>query len=127
PHAIGIRFGGYDSFGGEISYQQMLGSGNRLELDLGIRSNASFNGFNINGIYQWVMPIEGNFNWYVGPGLEVGSWSYRNDFPGDDNSGFWVGIAGQIGIEYDFNIPLQLSFDWRPSFGFINPWGGDDL
>lgn len=28
-----------------------------------------------------------------------------------------VGVAGRIGVEYDFWFPLQLSFDWRPIIG----------
>ena len=34
-NALGLRLGDNDGFGGEISYQRTLGSGNRLELDLG--------------------------------------------------------------------------------------------
>ena len=27
------------------------------------------------------------------------------------------GVAGRIGVEYNFWFPLQLSFDWRPVIG----------
>ena len=39
-----------------------------------------------------------------------------NDF--DDETFFFV--AGDIGIEYDFDIPLILSLDFRPEIGFSN-------
>ena len=37
-NAIGLRTGGGDGFGTEVSYQRALGSNNRLEVDLGIRN-----------------------------------------------------------------------------------------
>ena len=33
---------------------------------------------------------------------------------------FYVGIAGQVGLEYTFNFPLQISLDVRPQFSFTN-------
>ena len=39
-------------------------------------------------------------------------------FPTNDVKGWWyAGVAGHIGIEYDFWFPFQLSLDWRPSLG----------
>jgi hypothetical protein len=34
-------------------------------------------------------------------------------------------IAGNLGLEYDFDFPLLLSLDFRPEIGFGNV--GDDL
>jgi hypothetical protein len=38
-----------------------------------------------------------------------------------------VGIAGQVGLEYTFHFPLQLSVDLRPQLGLVNQafgiWG----
>ena len=35
-----------------------------------------------------------------------------------------VGIAGQLGVEWNFPaVPLQLSLDWRPVFFFLNNRG----
>ena len=37
---------------------------------------------------------------------------------GHEIPGTWyAGVAGHIGIEYDFWFPFQLSLDWRPSIG----------
>ena len=37
----------------------------------------------------------------------------------------FIFAAGDIGIEYNFDIPLQLSLDFRPELGFGNY--SDDL
>lgn len=117
PNAIGLRLGGGDGFGTEISYQRALGGNNRLEIDLGLEGNKNYNGFRATGIYQWVWSIENNFNWYVGVGGGVGSVSYDDDFNGRgrDYTETFVFASGQIGIEYNLNIPLQISLDARPS------------
>lgn len=113
-NAIGVRFG----YGGEISYQHALGSSNRLELDLGT-SHWGNNvwGLNATGIYQWVWDLSGladGFNWYAGVGGSVGS----------VGSSLGLGVVGQVGIEYNFNIPLQLSLDYRPVFYILPNVGG---
>ena len=114
-NAIGLRLGDSDGFGAEISYQRALGDNNRLELDLGWRSGNSFDGFKLTGLYQWVWSLDGNFNWYVGAGGGVGSYDF--DAPINDSETFFF-AAGDIGIEYNFNIPLLLSLDFRPEIGF---------
>lgn len=64
-NAIGLRLGGGDGFGTEVSYQRFLGGNNRLEVDLGWRSGNDFDGFKLIGLYQWVWVLEGDFNWYA--------------------------------------------------------------
>ncbi len=116
-NAIGLRLGDDDGFGAEISYQRALGDNNRLELDLGIRSGNNYDGFKLTGLYQWVWQLDGNFNWYAGAGGGVGSYSV--DVPGnDDFDDTFLFVAGDVGIEYNFDIPLQLSLDIRPELGF---------
>jgi len=118
-NALGLRLGDNDGFGGEISYQRGLGDNNRFELDLGWRNSNDVDAFKLVGLYQWVWNIDGGFNWYAGVGAGVGSWSY--DGPGGaDNDGTFVLAAGDIGIEYNFDIPLQLSLDIRPEFYLNN-------
>lgn len=118
-NAIGLRVGAGNGFGTEISYQMPMG-GNRLELDLGLNLGDHYSRIGLTGVYQWVMPLEGNFNWYAGVGASLGIWDHDDDFvDNNDNDGFALGAAGQLGIEYNFNIPLQLSLDWRPNFWVI--------
>ncbi|MCF7569472.1 porin family protein [Sabulilitoribacter arenilitoris] len=119
-NALGLRLGDSDGFGAEISYQHALGENNRLELDLGWRDGNNYDGFKIAGLYQWVMLLDGNFNWYVGAGGGLGSFSV-NVPGGSDITDTFVFAAGDIGIEYNFDIPLLLSLDFRPEIGF-----GDD-
>lgn len=127
-NAIGLRLGDNDGFGGEVSYQRYLNSGNRLEFDLGWRDSEYYDAVKLVGLYQWVWNIEGGFNWYAGVGAGVGTWSidddrFDNDFRGRDDSGAFGLVAGDIGIEYNFDFPLQLSLDFRPELYF----SGDDF
>lgn len=103
--ALGVRA----TYGAELSYQHSIGS-NFVEADLGWFNH----GFYLTGVYDFVFASEGNFNFYAGPGAAVG---FYND---SETSGINLGIAGQLGLEYNFNIPLQLSLDWRPVFNFIH-------
>lgn len=111
-NALGLRVGDNDGFGGEISYQRYLEENNRLEFDLGWRDSKNVSAFKLVGIYQWVLPIEGDFHWFVGAGTGIGS------FNTDENSGIFALLAGDIGIEYNFDFPLLLSLDLRPELGF---------
>jgi hypothetical protein len=122
PNALGLRLGDSNGFGTEISYQRALNDNNRLEFDLGWRSGNTYDGFKLTGLYQWVWNLDGNFNWYAGAGGGIGSYGYDDPAFNDETFLF---IAGDIGIEYSFEIPLQLSLDFRPelSFGDYN----DDL
>jgi hypothetical protein len=129
-NALGLRLGDNDGFGGEISYQRGLGDNNRLELDLGFRNNNNFDAFKLTGLYQWVWNIEGGFNWFAGVGGGLGSWSYDNNNFKDD--GTFIFAAGDIGIEYNFDVPIQLSLDFRPelyfnSDGYRNDNFGSDI
>ena len=111
-NAIGLRLGDSNGFGAEISYQRALGDANRLEFDLGWRNgnNDNSDGYKLTGLYQWVMNLDGGFNWYVGAGGGLA-----------DKLNTYIFAAGDIGIEYNFDIPLQLSLDFRPEIDF-----GDD-
>ena len=113
-NALGIRLGDNDGFGGEISYQRGLSKNNRAEFNLGFRNSENYDAFKLTGLYQWVWNIDGGFNWYAGVGGGVGSYSIakKNNFDGD--SGVFAAVAGDIGIEYIFPIPLMVSLDFRP-------------
>ena len=117
-NAIGLRLGDNDGFGTEVNYQRGLTENNRLEFGLSWHSNNDVNAFKIVGLYQWVWTLDGNFNWYVGAGGGVGHISFDNDFPGDLDNETFILAAGDIGIEYNFDIPLLLSLDVRPEIGF---------
>ena len=122
-NALGLRLGDNDGFGGEISYQRGLGDNNRLELDLGFRNSNEVDAFKLTGIYQWVWNIDGGFNWYAGVGGGVGSWSYDRRIGGEqvEDSGAFVFVAGDLGIEYNFKeAPIQLLLEIRPELYFYS-------
>lgn len=125
-NALGIRFGGNNGFGGEISYQRKLSNSNRLEIDLGIRGNSTYSSFKATGLYQWVFALSDlhkNVNWYVGAGGGLGSWKVKNNIANNTSSTFLFG-AGVVGIEYKFDIPLLISLDFRPEIGFNDVYSG---
>ncbi|MGL6022371.1 MAG: hypothetical protein ACRC0A_04625 [Chitinophagaceae bacterium] len=104
-NAIGLRLG-WDI---EISYQRFFSEKNRIELDLGF-PNYIFNGLLLTGTYHWIFKpsvFPKGLDWYVGPGVQIGFWKDR----------FNIAAVGQIGMEYNFDIPIQLSIDYRPSLG----------
>ncbi|MCE5332020.1 MAG: hypothetical protein LLF95_07750 [Bacteroidales bacterium] len=111
--ALGLRFGGVSGLGAEISYQHPLSDANRLELDLGLNKW----GAGLSGIYQWVWDLSAlsdGFNWYAGVGGTLGL----------SDSSFGIGVIGQVGIEFNFNIPLQLSLDYRPAIYILPSFAG---
>ncbi|MFK5958786.1 MAG: hypothetical protein QM495_07940 [Lutibacter sp.] len=124
-HAIGVRFGDNDGFGGEISYQRQLTDVNRFEVDLGYRDHKDFNAFKLSGMYQWVWNIDGGFNWFAGFGAGLGSWSYNNGYVSDTDDGIFINADGNIGIEYNFEAPILISLDFRPEIGVIGDYGKD--
>jgi hypothetical protein len=112
-NAIGLRIGDSDGLGVEVSYQRFLWDNNRIEFDLGWRNSKDVDAFKLTTLYQWVFPIEGNFNWYVGAGGGIGSFNAPHD------SGVFLFLAGDGGVEYNFpEIPLLLSLDIRPELNF---------
>jgi len=121
-NAIGLRLGGNDGFETAISYQHALGENNRLEVDLGWKNSKKYDGFKLAGLYQWVWQLDGSFNWYAGVGGGIASYSWDSPFENGDDGEAFIFAAGDIGIEYNFDIPLLISLDFRPEIGF-----GDDL
>lgn len=122
PRAIGLRQG----YGSEISYQHGLGE-NMLSLDLGL---AAYAGLEAAVTYDWIDPFNavipwanrGEWHWYMGVGGALGwCWPVKYYYGYDYGYGyihqFYFGVTGRIGVEYDFWFPLQLSLDWRPTFG----------
>ncbi len=103
PRAIGIRAG----YGGELSYQHTVQYDNFLEADLGFVGSG--HGVYLTGIYDFVFASVDYFNFYAGPGIQMGMYSY------DGVQTFNAGIAGQVGAEFVIpNVPINLSLDWRP-------------
>lgn len=113
---IGVRLGGGQGFGAELS--TLWNFGNRVEIDLGWGSHDNYTDFTLTGIYQWQGEIGSGFGWFAGVGARVAYWSWSNGNNG--TSDIALGLAGQAGLEYQFSaIPIQLSLDIRPCFYLI--------
>ena len=91
---------------------------------LGIGLFSGRYGVGANITYDWIDPFnapvpwnnKGEWHWYMGVGGAGGMYSFADTW-------WYAGVAGHIGIEYDFWFPFQLYLDWRPSFGVSN-WNG---
>lgn len=124
-NAIGLRLGGNEGFGPEISYQRAVGAdNNRLEFGLAWRNNNDYDLVKLAGLYQWVWNIEGGFNWYAGAGAGFANLEDDRDYLDD---GAYLFLTGDIGIEYNFDIPLVISLDLRPEIGFNDYDAIDDI
>lgn len=115
PKAIGIRAG----WGGEISYQHWVGGSNFVEADLGLVGH----GFYLTGAYNFNIGNAGDFNFYAGPGAQIGMSNYR-DSENNVHSRLGLAVVGQIGAEYNFpGVPINISLDWRPALYLLNGIG----
>jgi len=119
-NAIGFRLGDNDGFGGEVSYQRGISTKNRIEVDLGWRNSKQVDAIKLAGTYQWVWNIDNGLYWYAGAGGGYGNWSSNGT-----NDAFLF-VAGNIGIEYNFDFPLQLSLDVRPEI-YLSDGVSDDF
>ena len=113
PRALGVRAG----YGGEISYQHTTGPG-FIEADLGFLAGHRFY---VTGVYDFIFANSGICNFYVGPGVQMGAWTDKQD------AGFNLGLVGQLGVEFEIpSIPMNISLDWRPAFYFMHGGFGWD-
>ncbi|MBQ2440926.1 MAG: hypothetical protein II502_01885 [Paludibacteraceae bacterium] len=130
PRAIGANLGG----GFDFSYQHAIGTKNMLDISAGFPWAAmSGYGFGLGGgvTFDWINPFntqihweeDGEWNWYMGIGASGGLLFGKDT---EQGTGAYTGLLGHIGVEYDFEFPLQLSLDWRPTMGvYIN--GGSEF
>lgn len=67
-----------------------------------------FDRFGVGGYFDWMFALSGGptgLKFYPGVGPEF---FFEHDFD--------FHIAGDFGIEYSFDFPLTIGFDWRPGF-----------
>ena len=126
PKAIGVRGGLFGSvFNGEISYEHWAtifdNDYDFLEAELGVFGG---NGFKATAMYNFTLAFpeftdRGEWALYAGPGVVSGFGSYKTleaDGTEKTHGRPFIGAAAQIGMEYTFWFPLQLSLDFRPTF-----------
>ena len=110
PRAVGLRLGN----GGEVSYQHTVGQ-NFIQVDGGLGIdiyNGNALGVGATAVYNFMIAQpqwtdRGEWGFYAGPAVKMGY--------------LWVGgylaVGAQVGLEYNFNFPLQVSLDIRPAAG----------
>ena len=131
PRAVGLRFG---VSGLEADYQHVFGRNQFLEGNFGVDF-----GYNVNGApgikatalynFIWAHPAwtnRGSWALYAGPGATIGYvndmavWKASNNVDilySTPGNGFMLGVCAQVGLEYTFWFPLQISIDLRPVVG----------
>ena len=128
PRAMGVRFG---TTGLEADYQHDMKKNQFVEgnlgLDFGTLSDGT-PGLKATAIYNfiWAHPAwtdRGTWALYAGPGASIGyvhdevHFKVGKEVVSYNDGGFMLGVCGQVGLEYTFWFPLQLSVDLRPCVG----------
>lgn len=105
---VGVRFGGTNGAGG-VALDGVFGAGpGRIHADLGFYHN----GVGIDVLWDFINKPLGSeaFSWYLG----AGPTTYISDQ-------FWLGLSGEIGLEYQFkSVPISVGADWRPTLWVID-------
>jgi hypothetical protein len=109
PRALGLR-AGMDC---QLSYEHGMSSNDFIEVDLGVEFVYGYAvGLNAAAGYNFMVAHpkwtqKGEWGFYAGPAVKMGY--------------LWVGgylaVGAQVGLEYNFNFPLQVSLDIRPAAG----------
>jgi hypothetical protein len=116
PRALGLR-AGMDC---QLSYEHGMSSNDFIEADLGVEFVYGYAvGLNAAAGYNFMIAQpkwtqKGEWGFYAGPAFKMGY--------------LWVGgylaVGAQVGLEYNFDYPLQISLDIRPSVGVAMEGGG---
>ena len=128
-NTFGVRAGYGAAFSTELSFQRFVSDINRIELDLGLRFRHTTirdygndaekitypGGATLTGIYQWHWFLAGGFGVYGGPGIQL-SLPYWHHFG--------LALGGQIGFDYQFDAPFQVSIDFRPMYNVLGYFKG---
>lgn len=128
PRSMGARLG---ANGLEADYMHDIQKNQFLQANLGLDYGAMSKGapgIKATAVYNfiWARPAwteQGSWALYAGPGVSMG---YVNDpdhvkigkeVYGFNHGGFMLGACAQVGVEFTFWFPLQLSVDLRPTIG----------
>ena len=104
---LGVRVGNGSAGSAAVDGVFSLSKFSRVHADISFGNG----GMGIDGLWDFLYkPLsEEGFNWYAGAGpyMEI-------------NDPFFLGVAGEIGLEYHFSeTPISLSIDWRPRLSII--------
>lgn len=126
PKSAGIRIG---ATGFDAVYQHSMSRNLFIEGNIGLDfGNSGQAGFKATAIYNfvWARPAwtdQGSWALYAGPGVSIGAvndmcvYKVGKERRGYEDGGFMLSLAVQVGVEYNFDFPLQLALDVRPYIG----------
>jgi len=106
PRALGVRL----STECQVSYEHQIGdNADFLEVDMGYELIGLVN---VAGAYNFMIAQpewtrKGSWGFYAGPAAKIGG----------AGVGFYLALGAQAGLEYNFEFPLQVSLDVRPTIG----------
>ena len=110
--AVGISVGPYQA----VTFQHMVyGTDDFFQLDLGYQVGVPMPGsMRMTATYNMILMqpdwFGGDWNFYVGPGAQLGT-GFRS------LKALSLGATCQVGLEYNFDFPLMLSAEVRPTIG----------
>ena len=134
PLALGAGFhAGAGSTGFECAVSHSWDGVNRGEGTFGYSWNGDlkWSMLDVNLIYQWYWNINDGFNCYVGPLVGLGVFwqkefvdvgTFVSIIEEQTKSGTYLGVGGQLGLEYDFDFidkPFIISADVRPVMNLL--------
>ena len=105
----GLRFGGGFNNNVALDFTLPLAAKPRLHPTLYFDNN----GVTIGTYFDWMFNVEDAEGLRLYPGVGPELYLYNNNTD--------LGIAGNFGIEYVFDIPLTVGFDWRPAVIVTGP------
>ena len=116
--AIGVKM-----FPGAISYKKFVQNNKAFEA-IGY---ITLDGLSLSVVKEFYAPVKevDQLTWFYGYGGHLGIWSdeFKRTNLGTSNSNIAVGFDGIIGLDYKIkNAPINLSFDWQPSFSIIQAY-----
>lgn len=100
----------------------------RHALDLGVFYYTNKTGSELNGAFEWTLPVPffQGLSLYGGPGVHLG---FHSEFGGIyGRKHLTYGVMGIAGLEYKIPpIPMMVGLDWRPRYTFATGSGVDSL
>ena len=94
----------------QLTYEHAIGTrGDFLESDLGYELIGLVN---LSAAYDFMIARprwteRGDWGFYVGPAVKIGG----------AGVGYYIALGAQVGMEYTFDFPVQISMDIRPAIG----------
>lgn len=132
-HSAGINVGSLEG----VSYKTMLSDHFAISTDLGVKFtvsptkgsiNISPQTFELNPNFMYQSALKSNISFFAGGGVSLGyCWTMLSGNLGKLAAAFSdvrfnagkFGINAIAGLEYKFNGPWAISFDFRPGYGMI--------